>query len=198
VVKSASLPKKHVLTVVKIDLGEVKGQNRDEFLFHVGTITQAKAKVDAVKKTLKAARRAAQDSGYHLADMDEAMFMREQEPETVQATIMRKAQYANWMGTAPEIKQGDLFMSADKSSDSDKWFQEGREEALLGLPAKGERYDAGSEAGEARLHGWNEGHARRERLKQEQIDAFKAAEKTEAEKKAAKAKSKSAKEMADA
>ncbi len=152
-------------------------------------ITAAKAKVEAVKKGLKAARRAALDSGYNLGDLDEAMAMREQEPETVQATIMRKAQYAFWMGIAPEIKQGDLFASADVGEDT-KWYDEGREDALLGLPCKGERYDLTVDAGQERQRGWEAGHARRTELQEAQLEQFKAnakAEKDKTDKRAAKA-----------
>lgn len=191
-VKSAKIPKKTVLRVVEPGPGhnEPKGQNQDEFLIHVGQILKAKAAVEAAKKPLKAARRLAQDAGYNLADMDEAIAMREQEPETVTATILRKANYATWMGLAPAFKQGDLF-ETEKPDETEMWFAEGREDGLMGITAKGDRYDMTVPAGQQRMRGWNAGQ---EVLQKRLIEIGEAAkakakeDKAKAAKKAEKAK----------
>lgn len=175
-------------------IGHNEGQNQDEFLIHIGSILKAKTAVDAVKKTLKAARRLANDAGYNLADMDEAISMREQEPETVQATILRKAQYASWLGTAPPLTQGDLFSSAKGTPDEEVWYNEGREDGLMGLSNKGDRYDTTTEAGQNRGRGWNDGNERREVVKKQQLEQFKENEKAANAAKAAKAAKKAVEE----
>lgn len=161
------------------------GLDQETFHIHLGQILKAKAQVEAVKKILKTARRAAQDNGLNLADLDEAMSMRDMEPETVQETIRRKAQYAAWMGLAPGI-QPDMFTVADAKEDDEKAAeQEGYIDGLEGVTAKGERFDTSNPLGRARLKGWNRGQdVLKERMVQMTADA-KAKEK---EKKMAKEK----------
>ena len=163
-----------------------RGENRDEFLYYVGVISLAKGKVDAVKKLLKQAKREAMDAGYNLADMADVMAHREDEPETVQTTIMRRARYAAWMHGTKEPEQADLFAEAT-SNESEKHYQEGREDALLGLPNKGDRYDTTTESGQQRMKGWNDGNDKRQALQAKQLEQFKANEKAEKEKQKAKA-----------
>lgn len=179
-VKRATLPKRVVHQDKTPEIGHNEGQNQDGFLIHVGQILKTKAAVEAVKKTLKAARRAALDAGYNLQDLDEAISMREQEPETVQARIMRKAQYATWMGIAPALKQGDLFSDATVDED-EKWYAEGREDGLLGISAKGDRYDLSTPAGEKRTEGWEDGQRVLHQKLVEDSEAAKAKKKADAE-----------------
>lgn len=130
----------------------------DVFRIHLGRIKKAQAAVDAVKKTLKTARREAQDAGINLRDMDEMLRMQDQEPETVKSTILRKATYASWMGISPGVVQGDLFAHADKEeTDTEKAEREGYEDGLEGVTAKGDRYDTSNPAGKARMKGWHKG-----------------------------------------
>ena len=193
-VKRATLPKRTIHQDKTPGPGHNEGQNQDGFLIHVGQILKANAAVDAIKKTLKAARRAANDAGYNLADLDEAVSMREQEPETVQARIMRKAQYATWMGLAPALKQGDLFSDA-VVNDNEKWYQQGYEEGLMGGEAKGERYDVSTPAGEHRTEGWKAGQAILRDYAKASMEAALAKKKADAA--AAKAEADKAKKKVD-
>jgi len=135
----------------------------ETFHFHIGAIMRAQAVVAAHRKTLKTARRAAMDSGLNLADLDEIIRMREEEPETVMAGIKRKVQYAEWMGIAPKGTQGDLFKDAAPKMDAEKAAEdEGYREGIEGNkgPAiEPDRYDVSTPAGQARLRGWNAGQA---------------------------------------
>lgn len=129
----------------------------EAFHYHKGCIERAQASVAAVRKMLKTERRRASDAGINLADLDLVMKMAEQEPETVQATVNRIATYASWMGLAPGV-QGNLFEAADDKADVLKVAEhEGYVEGLEGKTAEGDRYDPASEAGQARLTGWNRG-----------------------------------------
>ena len=153
-VKAAKMKKP---VVHKVEAAASNGPDKETFHIHLGEILRARAKVEAVRKVLKAARRAAQDAGFNLHDLDEMISMREQEPETVQDTIRRKAQYATWMGLAPGV-QGDLFdHAAARQDDKTKWFEEGYVDGLEGVTAAGDRYDMTSEAGQARMKGWDKG-----------------------------------------
>lgn len=129
----------------------------ETFHYHVGCITRAKGNVELARKLLKNERRRASDSGINLGDLDLVLRMREEEPETVQATIKRIATYAGWMGLAPGF-QGDLFTAADDKADQEKGAEnEGYREGIEGISAVGERYDAASIIGQARLRGWSAG-----------------------------------------
>lgn len=161
----------------------------DVFRIHLGLIKKAQAAVDAVKKTLKTARREAQDAGINLRDMDEMLRMQDQEPETVKATILRKATYASWMGISPGVVQGDLFAHADaEESDVQKAEREGYEDGLEGVTAKGDRYDTSNPIGKARLKGWNKGQEVLRRHLEEAMMAKKQKEKEAKAKARAKAK----------
>lgn len=131
--------------------------DRETFHYHLGIIVQMKAAVDAHRKHLKNARRAAQDAGIVLHDLDTILKMREEEPETVQDGIRRLAQYAHWAGLAPGV-QGDLFKDGlAKVDEVAKAEDEGYVDGLEGNTASGDRYDASTPAGQARLRGWNRG-----------------------------------------
>lgn len=161
----------------------------DVFRIHLGRIKKAQAAVDAVKKGLKKARREAQDAGINLRDMDEMLRMQDQEPETVKATILRKATYASWMGISPGVVQGDLFAHADaEESDVQKAEREGYEDGLEGVTAKGDRYDTSNPIGKARLKGWNKGQEVLRRHLEEAMMAKKQKEKEAKAKAKAKAK----------
>lgn len=161
----------------------------DVFRIHLGLVKKAQAAVDAVKKTLKTARREAQDAGINLKDMDEMIRMSDQEPETVKATILRKATYASWMGISPGVVQGDLFAHADaEESDVQKAEREGYEDGLEGVTAKGDRYDTSNPIGKARLKGWNKGQEVLRRHLEEAMMAKKQKEKEAKAKAKAKAK----------
>lgn len=190
-VKSARLKKPHVLkdqskTELPAGANMLTG---DIFRIHLGRIAKAKAAVEAAKKPLKAARREAQDAGINLRDLDEMIAMREQEPETVKATILRKATYASWMGISPGVVQGDLFAHADaEESDVQKAEREGYEDGLEGVTAKGDRYDTSNPIGKARLKGWNKGQEVLRRHLEEAMMAKKQKEKEAKAKAKAKAK----------
>ena len=161
----------------------------DVFRIHLGLVKKAQAAVDAVKKGLKKARREAQDAGINLKDMDEMIRMSDQEPETVKATILRKATYASWMGISPGVVQGDLFAHADaEESDVQKAEREGYEDGLEGVTAKGDRYDTSNPIGKARLKGWNKGQEVLRRHLEEAMMAKKQKEKEAKAKAKAKAK----------
>lgn len=156
-VKSAKIDKP---TVLKSEAPPSPGHNgldQETFHIHLGQILKAKAQVEAVKKILKTAIRAAQDGGVNLADMDEAISMRGMEPETLQDTIRRKAQYAAWMGLAPGI-QPDMFTIVAAREDDEKLAEhEGYVDGLEGVTVEGPRYDTSNSLGQARLSGWNRG-----------------------------------------
>lgn len=182
--KAAKIPKRTVRqdeTPPPPPLGHNGSLTQDDFHILIGEVIRKKAAVEAVKKGLKEARRRAQDAGINLHDMDEMLAMREQEPETVQETIRRKAQYASWMGLAPGV-QPDLFThAAEKQDEEDAAEQEGYIEGLEGATAKGERYDTTTIPGQARLRGWNRGQ---EKLKDRLLainEEAKAKKKTEKE-----------------
>lgn len=192
-VKSARLKKPHVLkdqskTELPAGANMLTG---DIFRIHLGRIAKAKAALEGPKKALKAARREAQDAGINLKDLDEMISMREQEPETVKATILRKATYASWMGISPGVVQGDLFAHADKEeTDTEKAEREGYEDGLEGVTAKGDRYDTSNPAGKARMKGWHKGQ---EVLRRHMESAMMEKKQKEKEAKAkAKAKAKKA------
>ncbi len=131
--------------------------DRETFHFHVGIIRRQQDKVVAERKFLKDARRKASDAGINLGDLDLAMRMSEQEPETVQESIKRMATYAHWMGLAPGV-QADLFETADsRKGEEARAEDEGYVEGLEGKTAEGERYDTGNPIGQARLKGWYRG-----------------------------------------
>ena len=119
-VKTAKPPKLRVVKPEKPPKREKKapgpagsnGPDFETFHYHLGVIVQHKAAVQAKQKILKQARRAAQDSGLVLEDLDRVIRLREEEPETVRASINRLATYAHWAGLAPGT-QGDLFTAAD-------------------------------------------------------------------------------------
>lgn len=122
----------------------------ETFLYHVGKIERERAKVDLQRKSLKQVRRAAQDAGLILKDIDRVLKLRDEEPETVQEGFRRQMEYARWLGLSP-APQADLFEAAP--SEADRWFEEGKSDGLQGLTAAGDRYDPASEAGQARLKG---------------------------------------------
>lgn len=131
--------------------------DRETFHFHVGMIRRQQDKVAAERKFLKDARRKASDAGINLGDLDLAMRMSEQEPETVQESIKRMATYAHWMGLAPGI-QADLFEAADSKRDFEKEAEEeGYVEGLEGKTAEGDRYDPANPVGQARMRGHRRG-----------------------------------------
>jgi len=131
--------------------------DRESFHYHLGVIIQKRATVDVHRKHLKEARRQAQDAGINLADLDRVIKMREEEPETVAESISRLAQYAAWAGLAPGV-QGDLFKDAAPALDAiAKAEDEGYQDGLEGVTAAGDRYDAASDMGQARMRGWNRG-----------------------------------------
>lgn len=131
--------------------------DRETFHFHVGMIRRQQDKVVAERKFLKEARRKASDAGINLGDLDLAMRMSEQEPETVQESIRRMATYAHWMGLSPGI-QADLFEAADGKADLEKQAEdEGYVEGLEGKTAEGDRYDASNPIGQARMRGHRRG-----------------------------------------
>jgi hypothetical protein len=177
VVKSARLKKPHVLkdqskTELPAGANMLTG---DIFRIHLGRIAKAKAAVEAAKKPLKAARREAQDAGINLRDLDEMIAMREQEPETVKDTILRKATYASWMGLAPGVKQGDLFAHADEEEDATKAAEnEGYYDALEGNKNTGDRYDTTNPIGKARMKGFHKGVERLGRFMEDRKEALKA------------------------
>lgn len=146
----------------------------DTFRIHLGRIKKAKASVEAVKKHLKTARREAQDAGVNLRDMDEMIAMSEQEPETVKETILRKATYASWMGLAPGVKQGDLFVHADTVEDDNARAElEGYYDALEGNKNTGDRYDTSNPIGKARMKGFHRGTARLGKFMEDRKEALK-------------------------
>lgn len=186
-VRAANMPERKVHKSETNGAGHNSPLDGDIFRIHVGLITQAQIAVNAVKKKLKEARRRAQDAGIILRDLDEAMAMRDQEPETVQETIRRKATYAEWMGISPGVVQGDLFIQEDPEEDELKKAEdEGYDDGLEGVTAKGERYDTSNPVGRARLKGWNKGQDKHKAHLVELGEKDKAAKKE----KAAKAKAK--------
>lgn len=168
-VKSASLKKPHVLkdqsqTELPAGANMLTG---DVFRVHLGIIAKAKAALEGPKKALKRARREAQDAGINLRDLDEMLSMREQEPETVKATILRKATYASWMGLGLGQVQGDLFVHADEQTDATKTAEmEGYNDALEDRPNTGDRYDTSNPIGKARMKGYHRGTDRLEEIKE--------------------------------
>lgn len=133
--------------------------DREAFHYHMGMIVQKKAAVEAHRNHLKTARRAAQDAGLNLADIDRVLKMREEEPETVQESIARLAQYASWAGLAPGV-QGDLFTdAAPKLNAIQKAEDEGYWDGIEGVTATGDRYDMTNELGQARLRGHAKGQS---------------------------------------
>lgn len=192
-VRSATLKKPHVLkdqsqTELPAGANMLSG---DIFRIHLGRIAKAKAALEAPKKALKAARREAQDAGINLKDLDEMISMREQQPETVKATILRKATYASWMGLAPGVVQADLFVHADEEEDAIKAAEnEGYYDALEGNKNTGERYDTSNPIGKARMKGFHKGVERLGRFMEERKEALK--------QKAAEAKAKSRAKAKDA
>lgn len=160
------------------------GIDQQSFHIHLGQILKAKSQVEAVKKILKTARRAALNGGINLADLDEAISMRDMEPETVQDTIRRKAQYAEWMGLAPGI-QPDMFTAmVVRENDEKTADHDGYVDGLEGVTAEGPRYDTANPLGRARLKGWNRGQ---DILKERLVQMVADAEAKEKEKKAPKA-----------
>ncbi len=175
-VKSARLNKPHILkdqsqTQIPVGGNMLTG---DVFRIHLGRIAKAKAALEAPKKALKACRREAQDAGINLRDLDEMIAMREQEPETVKDTILRKATYASWMGLAPGVKQGDLFTHADEEQDATKAAEmEGYYDALEGGKNTGERYDTSNPIGKARMKGFHKGVERLGQFMEDRKQALK-------------------------
>ncbi len=166
-VKSATAPKKPrvlkdktakpALSIVPTASNGPPEADREAFHYHLGSIRRVKDRLDAVKKLMKTARRAAQDAGLHLGDLDRVIRMRDEEPETVQASIQRLATYAQWAGMAPGI-QGDLFANAAASDDHlARAEDEGWQDGIEGVTAAGDRYDITTETGQARLKGWQRG-----------------------------------------
>lgn len=161
-VKNATKPpRKPALSVVKSDpppLPPPTNLDAESFHYHLGVIVQMKAAVDARRKVLKQARRAAVDAGINLETLDRTIRNRELEPETVQQNILREWQYNHWAGLAPGV-QPDLFSVADsKAEDESKWEHEGYVGGLEGETAhENPRYDTSSPAGQARLKGWYRG-----------------------------------------
>lgn len=175
-VKSARLKKPHVLkdqskTEIPAGGNMLTG---DIFRIHLGRIARAKAALEAPKKALKACRREAQDAGINLRDLDEMIAMREQEPETVKDTILRKATYASWMGLVPGVKQGDLFAHADEEEDATKAAEmEGYYDALEGNKNTGDRYDTTNPIGKARMKGFHKGVERLGQFMEDRKQALK-------------------------
>lgn len=131
----------------------------ETFHFHLGMIRRAQDAVAAHRKVLKDHRRKASDAGINLGDLDLVMKMAEQEPETVQETVRRIATYAHWMGLSPGV-QADLFEAADGKEDAEaKAELEGYKAGIEGETATGDRYDAASPIGQARLRGHAKGQA---------------------------------------
>lgn len=156
-VRSAKPKEKTVLKVVPPTPPPETNMEREAFHFHLGQIAQAQASAAFHRKNLKNTRRAAQDAGIVLHDLDTVMRMREEEPETVQAGIRRLATYAHWIGLAPGV-QADLFDHAGKAaSDEAAAEEEGYIDGLEGKTAEGDRYDAANPIGQARLRGWRRG-----------------------------------------
>jgi hypothetical protein len=135
----------------------------ETFHFHLGSIIRKNATIAAHRKELKAIRRAAMDAGLSLADLDWAVRARELEPETVQADLKRRVQYAEWIGLAPPGTQGDLFKEGAAALDAELAAENDGYRAGIegtGGPAlEPERYDTASDIGQARLRGWNKGQA---------------------------------------
>ena len=148
---------KPTLTVVPNTSNGPPEADREAFHYHLGQIRRVKDRLDAVKKLMKTARRAAQDAGINLADLDLVNKMRELEPETVQENIRRLATYVYWVGLAPGVMQGDLFAHATALDHLAKAEDEGYTDGIEGVTASGDRYDMTSEAGQARMRGWERG-----------------------------------------
>jgi hypothetical protein len=133
----------------------------ETFHFHIGAIMRKQATIMAHRREMKTIRRAAMDAGLNLADLDEMIRLREEEPETVMAGLKRKVLYAEWMGIAPKGTQGDLFKDAAPKLDAEKAAEdEGYREGIEGNkgPAiEPDRYDVSTPVGQARLRGWNSG-----------------------------------------
>ena len=158
-VKSVKVTKPRVLkdkTAVPITNGPAP-LDRETFHYHLGAVNRACATVEAHKKVLKDIRRAAQDSGINLGDLDRVIRMREEEPEPVQESIRRLALYAQWTGLAPGI-QGDLFVQGAAAVDEvARAEEEGHTDGIEGVTAAGDRYDAANPIGQARMKGWHRG-----------------------------------------
>lgn len=160
-VKNAKKPDlKIVKDTTKPALPPPTNLDAETFHYNLGVIIQLKAAVDAKRKVLKQARRAAQDAGINLETLDRTIRNRELEPETVQQNIIREWQYNHWAGLAPGV-QPDLFSVADsKVEDEKKWEHEGYVGGLEGETAhENPRYDTSGPAGQARLRGWHKGQA---------------------------------------
>lgn len=160
-VKSARSPDlKIVKDTTKAALPPPTNLDAETFHYNLGVIIQLKAAVDARRKVLKQARRAASDAGINLETLDRTIRNRELEPETVQQNILREWQYNHWAGLAPGV-QPDLFSVADsKADDEAKWEHEGYVGGLEGETAHDNpRYDTSGPAGQARLKGWHKGQA---------------------------------------
>lgn len=154
-----TVPRKPAAAAAPKKPPETNAADLEAFHYHKGCILRAQEAVEMVKKTLKTERRRASDAGINLGDLDFALKMREEEPETVQATIRRIAQYASWMGLAPGI-QADLFEAADEAADLQKVAeQEGYVDGLEGKTPEGDRYDIANPVGQSRLDGWYRGQA---------------------------------------
>lgn len=148
------------------------GPDQETFHIHLGQILKAKAQVNAVAKILKEARRRAVDAGLVLEDLDWNIKNREAEPETVQASIRRRAQYAFWMGLAPGVEPDMFTVAAARENEETVAEHEGYVDGLEGVSAKGDRYDMTNPLGQARMRGWNRGQdVLKERLMQMSADA---------------------------
>jgi hypothetical protein len=158
-VKSSKPPKLSIVNDTRPKKLKEKnvGVNPDQesYHYHKGAIMRQLAKVEAEKKVLKAARRAAQDAGLVLEDVDYAIKNKDKEPETIQANVARRIQYMAWDGLAPGT-QADLFKMPSARNEIEIAEQEGYIAGLEGESAIGDRYDSGNPIGQARL----KGHAR--------------------------------------
>ena len=161
-VKSAFMPKPTILPDQNSKSSPDPGNgpiplDREAFHYHLGMIVQNRAALKVRQKELKVSRRAAQDAGINLGDLDHILKIREDEPETVQEGIRRLAKYAEWAGLAPGV-QGDLFDYGSKTATGAvRAEDEGFVDGLEGVTAQGERYDVTTPEGQARLKGWNRG-----------------------------------------
>ncbi len=129
----------------------------ETFHVHVGILAKADAVVKAATDARKKARRDAIDSGIVMKELDLALYLKKQEPETADATIRRLTTYSKWLGL-PIGTQGDMLNGDAAEDDNARAEAEGYEEGLQGVGVpEGPRYDMTTPTGQSRKRGWNKG-----------------------------------------
>ncbi len=155
--KSAKVGKLHVVEETEAPAGNAP--DRECFHYYVGQIEAQNQLCANARMLRKKVRRSATDAGLNLARIDLLLKRRDNDGETAEEWLGDLVKEAVWMGMTPE-SQLDLFEEDKKHRTLEQVAEEqGYVEGLEARDPAGERYDASTPTGQARLRGWHKGQA---------------------------------------